>query len=567
MIAISFGKKRNKIPEGLFGMNLEITRKTVFGGLSSELLINKKFFASDPEKKAPKGWILTGGSHITDAKEKSFCKSCFIRLEEGGMLAHEDKLFLTAAKTYIFRIWARACTETAVLEVNVSGNCFSLTLTDKPVAGDGDGITFTFNAADISSEFSVKCVKGSTYIYEVSLIPEDSFFGMRKDVIELLKDLKPSHLRFPGGCCADHFDYRESFKKPSERAPLFSDDKWFLFRDTFDQDTYDIGVFEFIELCKAVGAEPEFTISVVRDEEIDGYLDLLKSFNVKRFYIGNEPYYFGRSLAEDGKLAAETCDRIAAKVKSVINDAVLIGGVCGDFQHDQWDFDFVKNSKTVYDETSFHCYCTTPIDVEKSDGDSLTSIKNLYRDGKSERLEWVKNVLFKDCFNEVKINVDEWNMMWGEYGSSLMMLADALSMHFFMKSYDSYNVRATRFFHPVNEGMIKVEGENAGFDCVGTLFGYLNLHRGGTLIETFTETDDIDAATTVHGDKKVLSLINRSENNTHVKIDINNADAIRLSSPTYSVHETKVSVTEEKIIGGTLTMKPCEIVILQEKEV
>ena len=68
MTAISFGEKLNKIPEGLFGMNLEITRKTVFGGLSSEILINKKFFASDPEQKAPKGWILTGGFHITDAK-------------------------------------------------------------------------------------------------------------------------------------------------------------------------------------------------------------------------------------------------------------------------------------------------------------------------------------------------------------------------------------------------------------------------------------------------------------------------------------------------------------------
>ena len=158
-------------------------------------------------------------------------------------------------------------------------------------------------------------------------------------------------------------------------------------------------------------------------------------------------------------------------------------------------------------------------------------------------------------------------MMWGEYGSSLMMLADALSMHFFMKSYDRYNVRATRFFHPVNEGMIKVEGENAGFDCAGTLFRYLNLHRGGTLIETFTETDDVDAAVTVHGDKRLVSLINRSEDNIDVKIDINNADAIRISSPSYSVHETKVSVTEEKVIGGRLKMKPYEIVILQEKEV
>ena len=43
---LHFGQKTcTAIPDGLFGQNLEITRSTMFGGLSAQLINNRKFYA------------------------------------------------------------------------------------------------------------------------------------------------------------------------------------------------------------------------------------------------------------------------------------------------------------------------------------------------------------------------------------------------------------------------------------------------------------------------------------------------------------------------------------------
>ena len=76
-------------------------------------------------------------------------------------------------------------------------------------------------------------------------------------------------MRFPGGCAADHFQWKESLKAPEFRKPVGAGDKWFLFRDTYDQDCLDIGINEFMMLCRELGAEPEYTVSLLLSDADD----------------------------------------------------------------------------------------------------------------------------------------------------------------------------------------------------------------------------------------------------------------------------------------------------------
>lgn len=102
----------------------------------------------------------------------------------------------------------------------------------------------------------------------VSLFPEDTWKkrpgGMRADMIQLLADMKPGFIRFPGGCIVEGFDLsqRYQWKKtlgPAEQRQLLIN-RWnfeFAHRPTPDYfQTFGLGFFEYFQLAEDIGAEP-----------------------------------------------------------------------------------------------------------------------------------------------------------------------------------------------------------------------------------------------------------------------------------------------------------------------
>ena len=133
---------------------------------------------------------------------------------------------------------------------------------------------------------------------------------MRWDVIEYLRTIAPTSLRFPGGCATDHFVWKESLKAPEFRKPADGLSKaWFLFRDTYHQDPLDIGLNEFAMLGKELNAEFEYTVSIQLSDGEDarqlveycnGDVNTeygakrqslgFDAFNIRLWFIGNEPH-------------------------------------------------------------------------------------------------------------------------------------------------------------------------------------------------------------------------------------------------------------------------------------
>ncbi|HEY4150412.1 MAG TPA: alpha-L-arabinofuranosidase C-terminal domain-containing protein [Chitinophagaceae bacterium] len=102
----------------------------------------------------------------------------------------------------------------------------------------------------------------------VSLFPGDTWKnrpgGMRADMIQLLADMKPGFIRFPGGCIVEGFDLaqRYQWKKtigPIEDRQLIMN-RWnneFPHRPTPDYfQTFGLGFFEYFQLAEDIGAEP-----------------------------------------------------------------------------------------------------------------------------------------------------------------------------------------------------------------------------------------------------------------------------------------------------------------------
>ncbi|HEY2759908.1 MAG TPA: alpha-L-arabinofuranosidase C-terminal domain-containing protein, partial [Pirellulales bacterium] len=102
----------------------------------------------------------------------------------------------------------------------------------------------------------------------VSLFPEKTWKnrpgGLRADMVQMLADLKPGFLRFPGGCIVEGSDLSKRYQwkntiGPVEDRPLVVN-RWnyeFKHRPTPDYyQSFGLGFFEFFQLCDDIGAEP-----------------------------------------------------------------------------------------------------------------------------------------------------------------------------------------------------------------------------------------------------------------------------------------------------------------------
>lgn len=109
---------------------------------------------------------------------------------------------------------------------------------------------------------------GTLDIDVVSLFPKDTYQnrenGLRPDLVQLLKDMKPGFLRFPGGCIVEgrtleeRYQWKETIGDVASRKPLIN--RWNTeFKHKFTPDYYQsfgLGFFEYFQLSEDIGAEP-----------------------------------------------------------------------------------------------------------------------------------------------------------------------------------------------------------------------------------------------------------------------------------------------------------------------
>lgn len=105
---------------------------------------------------------------------------------------------------------------------------------------------------------------GKVYVDYVSLFPQNTFKGrkngMRADVAQLLADLKPGFLRWPGGCIAEGATYENRAKwKETLGDPMLRHSEWILWNY---HCTWGFGYHEFLQFCEDIGADAMFVANV-----------------------------------------------------------------------------------------------------------------------------------------------------------------------------------------------------------------------------------------------------------------------------------------------------------------
>jgi alpha-L-arabinofuranosidase len=165
---------------------------------------------------------------------------------------------------------------------------------------------------------------GSFDIDMISLFPNDTWKnragGLRADLVQLLADLKPGFLRFPGGCIVEgrdldnRYQWKNTIGNIDNRHLIVN--RWnteFAHRLTPDYfQSFGMGFFEYFQLAEDIGAEPlpilncgmacEFnTAEVVPMDQLDPYIQ--DALDLVEFANGPSDSKWGKIRTELGHSA------------------------------------------------------------------------------------------------------------------------------------------------------------------------------------------------------------------------------------------------------------------------
>jgi alpha-L-arabinofuranosidase len=318
-MVVQTSKTGAAIPSTLYGLFFEDINYGADGGLYAELIKNRSF--EFPQNLM--GWTTFGNVTLQD--DGPFERNPhYVRLGNPGH-AHkhtgiENEGFfgigVEEGKEYRFSVWARG--EGQKIRIELINNS---TMEEKQA--------FTKTTLDINSkewkqyEVVLKANRtepkahlrifldtpGTVDLEHVSLFPVDTWEGrkngLRKDLVQALKDIHPGVFRFPGGCIVEGTDLNTRYQWKNtvgavENRPL-NENRWhYTFDYRFFPDyfqSYGLGFFEYFQLSEDIGAEPLPILNVglscqfqnqdeaahVKVEDLDPYiqdvLDLIEFAN------------------------------------------------------------------------------------------------------------------------------------------------------------------------------------------------------------------------------------------------------------------------------------------------
>ena len=259
----------------------------------------------------------------------------------------QDGLWLRRGMAYDFSGWMATGGETAVLRsaksVEVRVGLYPENSFDKPIVEKAFRVqsgAFEFEWSDFPAgdfegraRFAVSVEPGAAVRLDgFSLLPQDAVGGWRKDVIEALKRVKPPIIRFPGGCFASFYNWRDGIGPVIDRRPRPSAYWGGL-------ENNDAGVAELVRLCREIGAEPFYCLNLLTGTpqeaaDLVAYcnagpehpLGRLRAshgfagpFNIRYFELDNETYRRFGALEYAGR-----CVEFAKAVKAVDPQARLV---------------------------------------------------------------------------------------------------------------------------------------------------------------------------------------------------------------------------------------------------
>jgi alpha-N-arabinofuranosidase len=264
---------------------------------------------------------------------------------------------------------------TSLIAILLSG--FFICQAQKPAATVSNQLVVIANSSgptiskDIYGHFSEHlgtCIYGGIWVGPDSKIPNTN--GIRNDVLFALREIKVPNLRWPGGCFADTYHWRDGIGPQSQRASIINTHWGGVTEDN------SFGTHEFMKLTELLGCDAYINGNVGSGtvREMSEWVEYLTSgsespmtkirkengrenpWPVKYWAIGNENWGCG------GKMTAEFYTNIMRQFSTYLKDYPgnqLYRVACGPYGDGyQWTETLMKDadSREMFQGLSIHYY-------------------------------------------------------------------------------------------------------------------------------------------------------------------------------------------------------------------
>ena len=265
------------ISDHLIGIFFEDINYAADGGLYAELVQNRDFEYSSKDGSrqgwdANYAWSVDGQGSMEIATERPVHENnphyAVLDIRQvGASLLNDgyDGITLKKGEKYDFSCFARIAGENkggkvVVCLLDQAGNEVGKTLV-KVSSKSWKKLKGVLTAQEDvrAAKLALRPEVSGTYHFDmVSLFPQNTFKGrkngLRADLAQVLADLHPRFVRFPGGCVAhgdgidNIYDWKGSIGPLEARKPLRN--LWGY------HQTRGLGYFEYFQFCEDIGAEP-----------------------------------------------------------------------------------------------------------------------------------------------------------------------------------------------------------------------------------------------------------------------------------------------------------------------
>ncbi|MCD7931800.1 MAG: carbohydrate binding domain-containing protein [Tannerellaceae bacterium] len=267
------------ISDLLLGIFFEDINYAADGGIYAELVQNRDFeyALSDKEGRDENwnsfhSWSLngTGATFVMDTVQPIHPNNkhyVVLSISQPGTgLVNEgfDGIAVKAGEKYDFSLFARLLEgKSGKIKVRLVGNNGEIygEAVTKGISADWKKYTTTLTAKETVADARLEVIPeltGKVALDMISLFPQNTFKGrkngLRADLAQVLADMKPRFVRFPGGCVAHGDGLGNIYRWRNTVGPLESRvpqrNLWGY------HQTAGLGYFEYFQFCEDLGAEP-----------------------------------------------------------------------------------------------------------------------------------------------------------------------------------------------------------------------------------------------------------------------------------------------------------------------
>ncbi len=394
------------------------------------------------------------------------------------------------------------------------------------------------------SEHLGRCIYNGLYVGEDSPIPNVN--GMRSDVVQALRHIQVPVLRWPGGCFADEYHWRDGVGPKEKRRRMVNTNWGGVVEDN------SFGTHEFMELCRQIGCEPYINANVGSGtvQEMAEWVEYLNSgsdstvamqrvqnghaepFNVRLFGVGNENWGCGGNMTPE--YYADQFRKYQTYCRNY-GDNKLFRIACGPSDASwKWTEVLMQQAARYMDGLSLHYYTVPGPWDQKGSATEFTTEKYYETLRKSLVMQDLirGHLAIMDQYDpehRVKLLVDEWGCWFDVepgtnpgflYQQNTMRdaMVAGLTLNIFNHYADRLGPCCIAQMVNVLQAMVLTEGDRMVLTPTYHVFDLFRHHMEGHLLESHVFSErltasmpTVTASASVKGDVITVTLTNLSD--------------------------------------------------------